>query len=283
MTIQEMVERKRELGFTNEQISALSGVPLGTVMKIFGGATKNPRRETRLALERALTQNTSGYYSDLFHSSQDRGYPKGAMLRESSFAYASHESGKEDISESLAGHTVDDYYAMPDDQRMELIDGVFYDMGAPRVIHQIVIGELYLQLKLCEKAHGGECRVLLSPCDVQLDCDQSTMVQPDLLVVCDRSRIREKVCWGAPDLVIEVLSPSSRSHDCVLKLRKYKNAGVREYWIVDPEHLLVIVYEFEPEERIRIYTFDDTVPVGISGGKCSVDFAEIRKEVKDLI
>ena len=111
---------------------------------------------------------------------------------------------------------------------------------------------------------------------------QSTMVQPDILAVCDRSRILEKVCWGTPDLVIEVLSPSSRSHDCILKLRKYKNAGVREYWIVDPEHLMVIVYEFLPEEKIRIYTFDDIVPVGISDGKCSVDFSEILREIKDL-
>ncbi len=88
--------------------------------------TGEPGKVGRLALERALTENTSGYYSDLFHRSQDRGYPEGAILRESSFLYA---ADREDAAEIPSGHTVDDYYAMPDDQRMELIGGVFYDMG----------------------------------------------------------------------------------------------------------------------------------------------------------
>ena len=84
-----------------------------------------------------------------------------------------------------------------EERRAELIDGVFYDMASPSSNHQIIIGELYLQLKLCERAHKGACRVLLSPLDVQLDQDRYTMLQPDLPVVCDAEKIRKRLVFGA--------------------------------------------------------------------------------------
>ena len=292
MTIQEMKQRKKELGYSNEQLSALSGVPLGTVMKIFGGSTKAPRRATIEALEQVLLpdsrlennasrsrrQTHDPAFSETYYSECAPGF-----LHESSpsYGYALRmDQGNVNpyrIDTPHRLYTTDDYYALPDDIRTELIDGIFYDMSSPSLTHQLVIGELYLQFKACEKKHGGKCRVVLSPCDVQLDKDRYTMVQPDLLVVCDQEKLTEHNCYGAPDLCVEILSPSSRSHDCILKLNKYKNSGVREYWIVDPEHRKVITYDFEDPARptFETYTFTDEIPIRISGGTCTVNMKDV--------
>ena len=292
MTIEEMKQRKKELGYSNEQLAALSGIPLGTIMKIFGGATKSPRRATIEALERILSP-AARYRYPPYHSGLQGQDPSGSdlypseysprFLRESSSSYEytqRMDQGHVDpyrLDKPHHLYTMEDYYALPDDIRTELIDGVFYDMASPSLTHQLVIGELYLQFKACEKKHGGKCRVILSPSDVQLDKDRYTMVQPDLLVVCDPDRLTERSCYGAPDLCVEVLSSSSRSHDCVLKLSKYKNAGVREYWIVDPEHRQVITYDFSDPSgpTFETYTFSDEIPIRISGGECSVNMKDV--------
>lgn len=108
-----------------------------------------------------------------------------------------------------------------------------------------------------------------------MDCDDKTMVQPDILVVCDENKINKEGIFGAPDLVVEVLSPSTRKKDMSVKLAKYMGAGVREYWIVDPDAKRVIVYDWEREEILNIYGFGDKVPVGIFDGKCEVEFLDI--------
>ena len=150
-------------------------------------------------------------------------------------------------------------------------------MAAPSYNHQFLLLELAVQFRECQIRHQTDCRVVFAPCDVQLDKDIYTMVQPDLMVVCDREKIRERVCYGAPDLTLEIMSPSSRGHDSVRKLNKYRNAGVREYWLVDPENRTVIVYSFEKDDHFEIYSFSDKIPVGISGGTCEIDFAEVEK------
>ena len=280
MTIQEMHQRKKELGYSNEQIAALSGVPLGTVVKIFSGATKAPRHATIAALEKVLSPLPP---AGLYGQGSSRPEDTDARLLRKTAPYGNivrMDQGNVDprlTHQPRRLYTVDDYYALPDDIRTELIDGVFYDMSSPSVTHQLIIGELHLQFKACEKKHQGKCRVILSPCDVQLNRDRYTMLQPDILVVCDTEKIKGRNCFGPPDLTVEILSPSSRSHDCVLKLNKYKNSGVREYWIVDPEHRQVIVYIFEDADHptFETYTFTDTVPIHISGGDCSVDFSEV--------
>ena len=284
MTIQEMKQRKKELGYSNEQLSALSGVPLGTIMKIFGGATKAPRRSTIEALEQILSPvhpERTGKHRR--YDSSDPASAGADMVRETPAQYGAiyrMDQGNVDpklIQRPHRLYTVEDYYALPDDIRTELIDGVFYDMASPSVTHQLVIGELHLQFKACEKKHAGKCRVILSPCDVQLNQDDYTIVQPDLLVVCDLGKIKGRNCYGAPDLAVEILSPSSRSHDCVLTLNKYKNSGVREYWIVDPEHRQVITYVFDGPDgpSFETWQFTDIIPIHISGGDCAVDMNEV--------
>ena len=169
-----------------------------------------------------------------------------------------------------------DYYALPEDRRAELIDGVFYDMAAPSLRHQSILLSLAIQFRECIKEHHQACEVYIAPCDIRLDKDDYTMVQPDLFVICGEYD-RNALCYeGAPDLAIEILSPATRSKDMLLKLFKYHQAGVREYWIVDPKFNKVTVHYFDTEEYDpKQYSFEDIVPIEISGRQCSIDFKKI--------
>ena len=118
-------------------------------------------------------------------------------------------------------------------------------MSAPTSVHQLLGTEILLVLKDYIRKQHGRCVPIASPIDVQLDCDDKTMVQPDVIVVCDREKIQNRCIFGAPDFVAEVLSESTRKKDLVLKLNKYMTAGVREYWLVDPDRKKVIVYDLK--------------------------------------
>ncbi|MCD8105124.1 MAG: Uma2 family endonuclease [Lachnospiraceae bacterium] len=181
-------------------------------------------------------------------------------------------------------YTLEDYYALPDDQRVELIDGVFYDMAAPYTTHQIGCADIFMQLAGFIRSQKGTCRPLISPVDVQLDCDDRTMVQPDVLVVCDRDKIKKRCVYGAPDLVIEILSDSTARKDTTVKLKKYLRAGVREYWIVDLQQEVVVVHDMSGENcRTSIYGMNQPIPVRIFEGKCQIRFDEICEEVRPLL
>ena len=253
MTIDEMKQRKRELGYTNQMVADKSGVPLSTVQKIFSGATASPRRETLLALENLLRKREPYQTRSL-----------DSCVREALPAYNEKKL-----------YTLEDYLALPDDQRVELIDGVFYDMAAPTTIHQAVGGFIYKKFLDHVLEHKGPCYPFISPVDVQLDCDDKTVVQPDVLIVCDRDKYRNGRVFGAPDLVIEVLSPSTRKKDMQLKLQKYGNAGVREYWLIDTDRKQIIQYDLEHLAIPVIHTFDDEVPVLIWDSACIINFKEL--------
>lgn len=144
-------------------------------------------------------------------------------------------------------HTYADYLSWPEDVRYELIDGRAYLMApAPNLEHQDVVGEIYRQLS--NALEGKPCRPFVAPVDVRLpkagEADDSidTVVQPDVLVVCDASKLDRRGVRGAPDFVVEVLSPLTASHDHVLKRRVYERAGVREYWLVHPIDRIVTIY-----------------------------------------
>ena len=179
-------------------------------------------------------------------------------------------------------YTLEDYYALPDERRVELIDGVIYDMSAPTTIHQLIGLEIWGQLQKFIRKKKGTCIPFAAPVDVQLDCDDRTMVQPDVLVVCDRDKIIKRCIYGAPDFVVEVLSPSTKRKDGIIKLSKYISAGVREYWIVDPDKKQVVVYDFQKEDYPVIYGFGGEIPVGIFDGECQIDFAEIYEYMRFL-
>ncbi|MCD7736794.1 MAG: Uma2 family endonuclease [Lachnospiraceae bacterium] len=193
------------------------------------------------------------------------------------------EAPFEYIPKRDGGYTLEDYYALPDDQRVELIDGVFYDMAAPAVSHQIASFHIGRQLADFIDTQNGVCLPLISPVDVQLDCDDRTMVQPDVLVVCDRSKVINRCIYGAPDLVIEVLSESTARKDQTIKPAKYRGAGVREYWMIDLRKEKVILYDFEHGIDPIIFGMDKPVSVRIFDGKCKIRFDELREEVRPLL
>ena len=182
-------------------------------------------------------------------------------------------------------YTLEDYSALPDEERWELIDGYLIRMDSPTTEHQIILGDLYSAFRRCIDDLDAPCKALLSPLDVQLDMDNRTIVEPDLIVLCNSEKLRKKCIFGAPELLVEILSPSTRSKDTIWKNRKYQRAGVREYWMVDPEKRKVLVNLFEKTEgeyRSRVYNFDEKIPVGISGGECRIDFAPILRELQQL-
>lgn len=175
--------------------------------------------------------------------------------------------------------TVDDYFELPEDVRVELIDGVFYHLVAPSTSHQRVVGEIFFQLRSHIHRNKGKCVAWVGPTNVQLDQDDDTIVLPDVFVVCDKDKRQKMVIFGAPDFVMEVLSPSTQSRDRGIKYTKYKAAGVREYWMVDLNKKTVTVCEFGEEEKTTIYGLEDKVPVGIFEGKLQIDFGEIMEEI----
>lgn len=186
------------------------------------------------------------------------------------------------IQKKQGEFTIEDLEKFPDDMRMELIDGVIYDMAAPNHKHQIIAGKVFWIFEDFVMKKKGKCIVEMAPMNVQLDRDDKTMVQPDILITCDRDKLLKNSVYGDPDLVVEILSPSTRKKDVTIKLRKYKNAKVREFWIIDPEKKLVQVYEFEKSDFPTTYTFEDKIPVGIFGGECEVDFGMINEYIAFL-
>ena len=178
-------------------------------------------------------------------------------------------------------YTYTDYASWDDDKRWELIDGVPYAMSAPTLDHQRVSGELFFQIK--SFLRGRPCEVFASPLDVRLNADSAddTVVQPDIVLICDSTKIGDgKSCQGAPDLVIEILSPSTARFDRLLKLNRYRDAGVREYWIVDPDTKLVETYIFDKNENgSGRYSDEDDLPVHVLPGltiKLSDVFADVQ-------
>lgn len=150
--------------------------------------------------------------------------------------------------------------------RAELIDGTLYDMAPPSGTHQLISGNLVADIIAYIRRNNGACRVFPAPYGVFLDDDDRTYVEPDISVVCDQDKLDESGCHGAPDWVIEIVSPASRAMDYFVKLVKYREAGVREYWIVDPLKKSVRVYRFDQDDDTEDYSFDENVPVGLYPG-----------------
>lgn len=201
------------------------------------------------------------------HQMQITADPDACIIKEPEPAYQ---------AKAVHSYTLEDYLALPDNVRAELIDGELIYMEAPSTIHQEYLFEAASALRSYIRSKKGNCKVMIAPLDVQLDCDDKTMVQPDIIVICSRDRLTEKRIYGAPDLCIEITSPSSRSMDRKTKLRKYRNTGVREYWIADIEHRQVLCYFFEEDAAPAIYSFETPVPVHIFQCEASVDFSEIE-------
>lgn len=159
-------------------------------------------------------------------------------------------------------YTTDYIEALPQGERAELIDGRIYYMASPTRTHQQMLGYLYNQIYNYINGKKGNCEVNLAPFAVYLNNDNKNYVEPDIVVVCDQDKLDDKGCHGAPDWVIEIVSPGSKDMDYLRKLIKYGNSGVREYWIVDTAKANIAVYNFENDTK-EDYAFGEDVPVGI--------------------
>lgn len=150
------------------------------------------------------------------------------------------------LHKPMSSFSYADYCRWPDDERWELIDGEAYALVTPGLAHQTVVGELFVQV--ANFLRGKPCRPFVAPFDVRLphrnerDDETITVVQPDITVVCDPAKLDERGCRGAPDWVIEVLSPSTAAKDQIQKLAAYERAGVQEMWLVHPTDHVVIIY-----------------------------------------
>ena len=308
MTLEEMRQLKRQMSLTNEQIAESAEIPVPTVQKVLGGTTKSPRMTTVQALERAFLKfmeecdPVPAYSSQVgafgAHSSQ-----VGAFGARSESGFVRETSGLESYSGGSTARSFDDRFSflphkrqgeytasdremLPSSIRTELIDGVLYDLASPRTVHQIISTKLLTQIDSQIGACGKTCRVFAAPSDVWLTGDDRNIFQPDLYVICDDGMIgKDGYVVGAPPLIIEILSPSTRAKDMLLKTYKYSQAGVLEYWIVDPQKRKIIVYWFagDPSDPDREeYSFDDVVTIGISDGHCKVDFGAIKRELQGI-
>jgi Uma2 family endonuclease len=171
-------------------------------------------------------------------------------------------------------YTVEDIYALPEGERAELIDGQIYFMASPNRRHQSVLGELYLRIASYIKSKGGDCKVYLAPFAVFINKDNRNYVEPDISVICDPDKLNDKGCDGAPDWIIEIVSPGNKNMDYLVKLLKYQSSGVREYWVVDTESERISVYNFEHDE-MEVYRLDDKVKAGIYED-LEIDFSTIE-------
>lgn len=165
-------------------------------------------------------------------------------------------------------HTIEEYNETPEGYPVELIEGEFYVCESPSARHQSIVRELTIEISMYIRRRKGKCKVFPGPFDVELPIHLDTVVVPDITIICDDSILNRKRCVGAPDWIIEVISPSGKKKDRELKRSVYEKAGVREYWIIDPLEDIVEVYRMDadldqyPPDAL-CYKFSDTILVGI--------------------
>jgi len=183
-------------------------------------------------------------------------------------------SGNEQLVTGLK-ITLEQYEALPENRRAEVFEGVVCDMASPSQIHQTLSMELSNIIYNYIKNRRGSCRVFSAPFDVKLSDKPLTMVQPDIMVICDKDKLDGKRCNGAPDFIIEIVSPGNPADDYIRKLFYYKNYGVREYWIVDHQRQKIVVYYLNQTDfEMETYTFQDKIRVNIFDD-LSIDFSEL--------
>lgn len=255
MTLSELKSLMEQKGLSAYNLAEISGMPEKSIQKYLNGEAAIPDYFCDLLNENLLTPPSALDY-----------------IREPLPEY--NTKGK---------YTLDDYYAIPDERRVELIDGVFYEMLTPSYAHQCFIREICAKIDRYIRDNRGNCELLVSPLDIQLDCDNYTMVQPDIMILCDQKKITNRCIIGAPDFIIEILSPSTRKKDMTIKLAKYRKAGVREYWMIDIEKESIIVYFFEESEMPTIYGPQDEIPVHIYEGKLTIRLEEAFRKIRDIL
>ena len=287
MKIEDMKRMKKERGLTNAMIAEMADLPLSTVQKVFSGETRHPRFETLTALEdvfhsldvRILKEDTSlPWYGDK-EEKTGRVHYDYRPLRAQMVAEPAWNYGTSALS-NPGPFTIEDYFSLPAGERAELIDGQLIYMESPSVTHQLIAGDVYRQIANFIYDRDGSCMPGIAPMGVQLDCDDKTMVEPDVLVVCDPAKVIKRNVYGAPDFVLEVLSHSTAKKDLFTKAEKYRHAGVREYWLLDPENSTLDVRAFAFPGKTALYGMKEPVPLLIFGGALLIDFTRVLRWIE---
>lgn len=263
MTIRELESEMNRKGFTIQSLAGETGIPAEVLQKIFSQGPTCEEYEAMIILNCFFDKNAAvHYYTPEIKHLPDADY----MIRESAAVYSAIRHQR------LQTYTVEDFYRLPDDCNVELIDGVFYlKSAAPSVAHQKIAGDLFFQIKDYISRSSGRCVPFFAPTAVLLHCDDKTLLLPDIFVVCDQTKLKKQYVWGAPDFVAEILSPSTADYDRSIKLKHYRTAGVRECWLIDPEKEDVAVYFFENDKASpTVYSFEQDIPVNIYSGQLSI-------------
>lgn len=243
MDIFDLREKKKAAGLTNQEIADLSGIPFSTINKIFSGATKNPRYSTLLAIEEVILSKSRIPFTYNENSYQPM------MVQESASPYMY----------KVRKYQMEDIEKLEEGVRAELIKDSLYMLASPSRIHQFILSKIMFQIMSHIDKNHEKCHVYPAPFDVKLFCKDTTVVQPDISVICDTDKLTDSGCSGAPEWIIEIISESNFKHDYVTKMMLYQTAGVKEYWIVDPKETLVYVYDFENTKNSKTYSFDETI------------------------
>ena len=265
----ELINLREGLNMSQRDLEIKSGVRQAEISKIERG-DGNPSLKTMGKLFAAMGRTLNfGNRIGLGETMGER-YP---LVSESVVKYLKPQKMQ-------GTYKVADLEHIPEDVFVELIDGVIYDMCVPSIPHQLIVKNLVKAFDRYIESNGGECITFSGQTGVWFDDDNMDLLIPDMFVVCDRNKVKHKGVVGSPDFVLEVLSPSGRSRDLSLKLRKYQDNGVNEYWIIDPDNRKVIVYDWKHTDIPQIFGIDTKIPVGIYDGKLVVDMAIVFDGIK---
>lgn len=244
MNISKLKELKKKSQMTNQQIAELSGIPLDIISKIFSCELSSPDYSILLAVEEVLTTKTKIPFS------YDQLFEKAIVVKEPGVPYKFRSRN----------YTLHDIEKLPEGVLAELIDGKLFIWNAPSRIHQSIVTQLIFHI--CTHIHNnrGTCQVFPAPFGVRLLKNEDTLVLPDISVICNPDILNEHGCDGAPDWIIEIASKSNYAHDYITKFAKYQKAGVKEYWIIDPEDKKILVYNFLNPAKTNTYNITDKVP-----------------------
>jgi Uma2 family endonuclease len=296
MDVKELKERKRALKLTTAQLAYMAELPVGTVSKIMTGETKSPSYVTIEKIDRVLSREemlvrVREYIEELLdyineHPEEqidqikfEKVYRREHDLDNAPLPYAMPLGKLKTVSGNLA---LDDNRVtaqilsdIGEDRRIELIDGHLIIAEMPGIRHQLLVQRLGEIISSFIKDNNGNCMVFSVGVNVRLDEDDYTVIIPDVAVLCDKYKLDEKGIVGAPDWVIEVVSPSTRTMDYRTKMCKYMSAGVREYWIIDLEKEKVVTYIDGEPMMVYVYEIGEDVPVEIYDGELKINVGRI--------
>ena len=287
--LNEIKNRKKKLKLTTAVVADRAGLPVSTVSKIMTGETKNPSYATIEKIERVLAQEEmyrrvyayfkllKEYIDGHTDETVDQIEFEKNYKRENNISFLIVNSLQEKTGELTDGNlaldkklNIDFLHELGEDKQIELINGHLIYNEAPNLKHQMIVQNLGRIIDTFIHSNNGKCQMFNVGVNLYFEEDNNSLLIPDLVVLCDDSKLSESGITGTPDWIIEVVSRSTRRVDYNEKMHKYMGTGVREYWIVDPEKERVTTYiEGEPM-MAYIYGFDDEIPVYIYDGKLSI-------------